>query len=143
MLSTSSNKSETCIFILQKGRGNVNFRQQQRSLIKLYMRVHLLTLKRRKKICKKSFLVISSLQFQIEHRQDLFLFHRTQTNFFWQCITKLLVTKFVCRLKNDKAQKIETWEQNSKCKKVNIILVRKIFFPIFLNHLQIDNIWEA
>ena len=131
MLSTSSNKSETCIFILQKGRGNVNFRQQQRSLIKLYMRVHLLTLKRRKKDLQKIFFGYFKPTVSNWASTRFVPFSSDINKLFWQCITKLLVTKFVCRLKNDKAQKIETWEQNSKCKKVNIILVRNFFsnFP--------------
>ena len=65
-------------FYIAKGRGNVNFRQQQRSLIKLYMRVHLNTHAPKMRFAKIRFLVISSTQFQIEHRQDLFLFSWTQ-----------------------------------------------------------------
>ena len=131
MLSTSSNKSETCIFILQKGRGKVNFRQQQRSLIKLYARTSFNTQARKKEICKIIFWLFQTYSFKLSIDKIRSFFQQTQTKFFWQVYCKLSVAKFVCRLKNDKAQKIETWEQNSKCKKVNIILVRKFHFSNF------------
>ena len=128
-------------FYIAKGRGNVNFRQQQRSLIKLYMRVHLLTLKRRKWDLQKYF--FGYFKHTVSNwASTRFVPFFMDTIFFWQCIAKLLATEFVCRLKNDKAQKIETWEQNSKCKRVNIVLLLHFFISlIFLNHKQLDDIW--
>ena len=65
--TSSSNNSETTIFILQKGGENVNFRQQQRSLIKMYARTSLNT-HAPKNILQKNFGSFQA-QFQIEHRQ--------------------------------------------------------------------------
>ena len=104
VLNTSSNKSETCIFILQKGRGKVNFRQQQRSLIKLYARTSFNTQALKKEICKNIFWLFQTYSFKLSI-DKIRSFLTDANRIFLTVFCKLSVAKFVCRLKNDKAQK--------------------------------------
>ena len=114
MLNTSSNNGEKSIFILQKGGENVNFRQQQRSLIKMYARTSLNT--HAPKIFCKRILVHFKHSFKLSI--DTFRLILC-TQMFLTVFCKLSLTNFVCRLKNDRAQKLWNLRRQTWMQKVN------------------------
>ena len=145
MLNTSSNKSETCIFILQKGRGKVNFRQQQRSLIKLYARTSFNTQALKKEICKNIFGYFKHTVSNWALTRFVPFFNRRKQNFS-DSVLQIISGKICLQIKKwQGTKKLKLENRISNAKKVNIILLLQFFqfFLIFLKYFQMDNIWVA